>query len=48
MELLVGLLDSVAFVATSRRWLFWLLVALIAVGLVAVAANLMEPDRPSF
>jgi hypothetical protein len=48
VQFFVGVLDLLAFVAISRRWLFWLLVAWTALGLVAVVANLMEPGRPSF
>ena len=43
MEFLAGVLDFVAAVVWGRHWLFWLLVAFIAIGLIAVAANLLEP-----
>ncbi len=44
MELLAGVFDFVAAVVGSRRWLFWLLIAL---GLIAVATNFVEPERPA-
>lgn len=43
MELLVGVIEFVALVVASRRWLFWLLVAVIVAGMVAVLGNLIEP-----
>ena len=39
MELLAGVLDFVKLVVTSRRGLFLLLLALIAISVVAAVAN---------
>ena len=47
MEFLAGVLDFVAALVGSRRWLFWLLMIFIALGLIAVAANFAEPGRPA-
>jgi hypothetical protein len=48
MEFLVGVFDFFAFAMISRRWLLWVFVVFVALGLIAVAANFMEPGRPSF
>jgi hypothetical protein len=32
---------------TQRFW-FWMCIAFIAVGIIAIGANLMEPSRASF
>ena len=47
MEFLAGVFDFVAAVVASRRGLFWLLMAFITIGLIAVAANFVEPGRPA-
>jgi hypothetical protein len=48
MDPLIGMLDLLVLSLVPRRTVFWLLVAVIVLGLVAVAANMMEPGRPSF
>lgn len=48
MDPLIGMLDLLVLSLVPRRAVFWLLVAVIVLGLVAVAANMMEPGRPSF
>ena len=45
--LLYGLDLLLSFHGTQRAW-FWACVVFIAIGLIAVAANLMEPSRASF
>jgi hypothetical protein len=45
--LLYGLDLLLSFYGTQRAW-FWACVVFIAMGLIAVAANLMEPSRASF
>ena len=48
MNPLVFVLDLLlSFHGTQRFW-FWVCVVFIAVGLVAIASNLMEPSRASF
>jgi hypothetical protein len=48
MHPLVFILDLLlSFYGTQRSW-FWAWMAVIAVGLIAIGANLMEPDRASF
>ena len=45
--LLYGLDWLLWFYGTQRAW-FWVCVVFIVLGLIAVAANLMEPSRASF
>jgi hypothetical protein len=45
IELAIGLLLS--FYSAQRFW-FWVCVTFIAVGLVAIVGNLMEPSKASF
>ena len=48
MHPLIAVLDLLlSFVDTQRGW-FWIFVAVIVIGLIAVIANLMEPSRASF
>lgn len=48
MNPLVYVVDLLlSFYGTQRFW-FWVCGAFIAVGLLAIAANLMEPSRASF
>jgi hypothetical protein len=48
MHPLVYVLDLLlSFYGTQRAW-FWVCVVFIVVGLIAIAANLMEPSRASF
>jgi hypothetical protein len=48
MNPLLFVLDLLlSFYGTQRFW-FWVSVVFIAVGLVAIASNLMEPSRASF
>jgi hypothetical protein len=48
MDGFIAFLDLLLLWIWSRNYVFWALIAFIAIGLVAVAANLMEPGRPSF
>ena len=48
MDGLIAFLDLLLLSIWPRNYIFWALIAFIAIGLVAVAANLMEPGRSSF
>ena len=43
----IALWRMLSFYGTQRFW-FWVCVVFIAIGGVAIAANLMEPSRASF
>jgi len=48
MNPLLALLDLLlGFYGTQRAW-FWACLEFIVIGLIAIAANLMEPSRASF
>jgi threonine dehydrogenase-like Zn-dependent dehydrogenase len=50
MELFAGVFEFVAFLVSTRRGQFWLLVAFIAIGMIAAALNVVESSciDPSF
>jgi hypothetical protein len=48
MDALFAFFDLLWIWMSGKRYVIWALVAFIVVGLIAVAANVMEPGRPSF
>jgi hypothetical protein len=48
MNPLLFVLDLLLSFYSEQRFWFWVCMGFIAVGLVAIAANLMEPSRASF
>lgn len=48
MDMLIGMLDLLAFAQLPRRAVCYVLGAVIVLGLAAAAANLLEPARASF
>jgi hypothetical protein len=48
MNRLLLVLDVLLSFYETRHFWFWVCVAFIAAGLIAVGANLMEPSKASF
>ena len=48
MSLLSLLVDVLLLPYGPQRFWFWLCVVFIAIGAIAIAANLLEPSRTSF
>jgi hypothetical protein len=48
VDAIIAFIDFLYFWITTRRGLFWLVLLVIAIGLLALIANLFEPGRPSF
>ena len=44
-EFLVGLFELIVLFVTTRRALFWLLVAVTVIGVIAIAANMFDPGK---
>jgi len=48
MDSLLVFFDLLCIGVSGKRYAIWTMGAFIAIGLIAMAANLMEPGRPSF
>jgi hypothetical protein len=48
MQAFVEGLDWLLSIYVNARAWFWLCVAVIVIGLIAIVGNFMEPGRPSF
>src|SRR5262245_19064032 len=48
MHPITFLIDLLLSIHGSQRFWFWVCMAFIAVGLIAIGANLMEPSKASF
>jgi len=47
LNTLVSILDFLIGFWFPQRWWFWACVVVIVIGLIAIAANLMEPSHAS-